>query len=111
MIKVFEAQHIPEAHLVCSLLQSEGISAEIKGENLSSIIGTGIDVPGVLPTVWISDPAKSEQARTLVSKFLKGDSFSTSAPTWECAQCNEIHESQFASCWKCGASKPNPLQA
>jgi hypothetical protein len=106
MIKVFEAQHLSEAHLVCGLLQAAGIDAKIEGDNLASMVGTGIDVPGVLPKVCISDSSKSEQALALISRFQNGDSTLATAPSWVCIHCNETHESQFLSCWKCGASKP-----
>ena len=111
MIKVFEAQHLSEAHLVCGLLHSKGISAEIQGSDLSPILGVGFGVPGVLPTVWISNPVDSERALGLVSQFLKGNSSDTASPSWTCGQCQEIHEPQFSSCWKCGASKPASTQA
>ena len=106
MIQVFEAQHLAEAHLVSGLLQAEGIAGEIRGDNLFSTLGTGRDVPGVLPTVWISEPADVEKALALVAKFTRGELFSQSGgEAWQCAHCHEMHESQFTACWKCGTAR------
>jgi len=106
MIKVFEAQHLSEAHLLCGLLQADGISAEVRGHDLFSTLGMGSGVPGVLPTVWISDPSNSDKALALISQFTKGNTAISASPSWKCPQCQEIHETQFSSCWKCGAQKP-----
>jgi hypothetical protein len=112
MIQVFEAQHLAEAHLVSSLLQAEGIRGEIRGDNLFSTLGTGTDVPGVLPTVWISEPADAEKAFALVAKFANGASLAHPGDSsWECLHCHEIHEPQFSTCWKCGATKAISLPA
>jgi len=111
MIKVFEAQHLSEAHLVCGLLQAKGIAAQTQGNDLFATLGVGSGVPGVLPTVWISDPSDSEKALALVSQFIKGNAAEPIDATWQCPKCQEIHESQFSSCWKCGAQKQAPAQA
>ena len=111
MIKVFEAQHLSEAHLVCGLLQAKGIAAETQGNDLFATLGVGSGVPGVLPTVWISDPSDSEKALALVSQFIKGNATQATGASWQCTQCQEIHEPQFSSCWKCGTQKPAAAQA
>jgi hypothetical protein len=62
MLQIFQAQHLAEAHLVCNLLQAEGIPAEVQGQDLSSTLGIGSSAPGILPTVWISNPSDSEKS-------------------------------------------------
>jgi hypothetical protein len=112
MIKVFEAQNLPEAHLVCGLLQADGINAEVRGDTLFSTLGTGTDIPGVLPTIWVSRSEDAAKASDIVSKFNRGDIVALSnAPSWQCPKCQEVHEPQFSSCWKCGTQKPVPAQA
>jgi hypothetical protein len=111
MIKVFEAQHLPEAHLVCGLLEAHGIAAEAKGHDLFALLGVGSGVPGVLPTVWIADPSAAEQALALVAQFQRGHATTAVGATWQCPQCQEAHEAQFSSCWKCGTERPSPASA
>ena len=112
MPKVFEAQHLAEAHLVNGLLQAEGINAEVRGDTLFTTLGTGTDVPGVLPSVWVSNPAIVARALAIVAKFAKGESFAqTGAQSWQCPKCQEIHEPQFSACWNCGTTKAASVQA
>jgi hypothetical protein len=107
MPHIFEARHLAEAHLVCNLLQAEGIPAEVHGTDLSSTLGIGSAAPGILPTVWISNASDSEKAQALISRFARGELAASSGPSWHCPKCGEIHESQFQSCWKCGAPRPD----
>jgi hypothetical protein len=106
MLHIFEAQHLAEAHLVCNLLQAEGVPAEVHGRDLASTLGIGSAAPGILPTVWISDASDSQRAHALISRFEKGELAASSGPSWNCPKCGEIHESQFQSCWQCGAPVP-----
>jgi hypothetical protein len=108
MIQIFQAQHLAEAHLVCNLLHAEGVPAEVHGTDLSSTLGIGSSAPGILPTVWIADSSESERAQALILRFVKGERAASSGPSWNCPMCGEIHEAQFQSCWKCGASLRAP---
>lgn len=107
MIQVFEARHLPEAHFVAGLLEADGIPAEIRGDTLFSTLGTGISVPGVLPTVWIPEGADAGKAIALVATYSRAESrVRAEEPAWTCPACMESHEPQFSACWKCGAARP-----
>lgn len=108
MLQVFQGLHLAEAHLVCSLLQAEGIPAEVRGMDLATTVGMGSAVPGILPTVWIVDASDSGRASELIARFTKGEVTASFGPSWNCPKCEEAHEPQFQSCWKCGTPKPAP---
>jgi hypothetical protein len=111
MLRVFQGRHLPEAHLVCALLQAEGIGAEVRGSELFTAVGLGSSAPGMLPTVWISDPADSARANALIARFNAGERSGPAGTAWACPTCQETHEPQFLSCWKCGTPKPCPAPA
>jgi hypothetical protein len=102
--QVHAARHAVEAHLVRGFLVSHGISAEVRGEFLTS--GWG-ELPVDVCSVWVTDDAQYDAASTLLSDFLSGRFARTlSAQTWTCPQCAERLEGQFTACWNCGAARP-----
>jgi hypothetical protein len=109
MQKVFVAQHHAEAYLVNNLLRSNGIDAEVRGEALlTTIVGSSV-IPGTAPEVWVMNPDQAGPALELIGRFSKGEALpESSGPAWQCPKCQEIHESQFSTCWKCGTAKPSP---
>jgi hypothetical protein len=102
--QIHTARHAPEAHLVKGFLESQGISAVVRGEYLTS--GWG-ELPVDLCSVWIADDAQYERANELLIAFFKG-SFARqfSGESWQCPRCGEKLEGQFTACWNCGASRP-----
>lgn len=103
MPQVYEARNHADAGYVCGLLQAEGIDAEVRGDALFALVGAGPQVPGVLPAVWILDPAQESRARARIARYLEDGQ--PHGETWTCA-CGEVHEPQFTACWKCGAERP-----
>jgi hypothetical protein len=112
MVKVFVAQHHAEAHLVTGLLQSHGISAEVRGEALFTTLEAPTVIPGAAPEVWVANPAQVPQALDLVRRFARGEALpGSSGPAWQCPACAESLEAQFTECWSCGTAKPRPVPA
>lgn len=103
MKTVFTARTATEAHLVCQLLEVEGIETTIQGESLAAIVG---DVPcdDSWPRVQVDD-ADAERAQALVDGFT-GARTPDEGSSWTCAGCGETHEAQFAECWSCGRARP-----
>ena len=101
--QVFLARDVTEAHFVRGLLESHGLDAMVRGEDLW---GTRGEVPFVdaWPTVWIVDDNREDDARALVQKYESGEVASTvGKTTWCCPRCQQEIEPQFTSCWACGA--------
>lgn len=104
MKQLHAARHAVEAHLVRGFLNSHGISAEVRGEFLTS--GWG-ELPVDVCSVWVTDDAQFEAANELLVAFLKGSLARIhSGEHWTCPRCGEKLEGQFTQCWSCGASKP-----
>ncbi len=100
---IFTAKHPTEAHLIRGMLESEGIRAEVRGDQLYGAFG---ELP-VLPTVWIFDITAESAAQRLVGEFLHGTpAHRHRHERWTCPYCNEALEGQFTECWNCGHSRP-----
>jgi GNAT superfamily N-acetyltransferase len=109
MQKLFVAQHHPEAHFVCGLLEARGIAAEVRGEALFTTVGGAAIIPGAAPEVWIARTDQLTKARELLHRYVHDGTGAVSAGAdWRCPACGEAHEPQFTACWNCGAAKPTP---
>ena len=112
MLKVFVAEHQAQAHLVEDLLRSNGIEAHVIGESLLNTIPGSSVIPGTSPEVWILNPDQANSAKELIRRFTAGEPLpESSGPSWQCPKCDEILESQFSECWKCGTAKPSSTSA
>ncbi len=106
MIKVYEAQHHAEAHMMIGLLEAVGITAQVQGEALMTTMEGAPAIPGMRPGVWILDPNQVPRAREVVERFSRGDALTLPGETaWICSGCGEAHEPQFGACWQCGAAR------
>ena len=100
MKQVHAARNAIEAHLVLGFLNSHGISAEVRGEFLTS--GWG-ELPADVCSVWVTDDAQYDAANDLLVAFFKGSYARLfSGEAWTCAHCGEKLEGQFTHCWSCG---------
>ena len=69
MKQVFVARNPTEAHLVKGLLESSGISAEVRGEALWGTRGETPLTPDTLPTVWVVDDHQATEALRIVKEY------------------------------------------
>ncbi|MCC7485231.1 MAG: DUF2007 domain-containing protein [Burkholderiales bacterium] len=103
MKQIHVAKHAPEAHLVKGFLESNGITAVVRGEFLTS--GWG-ELPADVCSVWIADDAQFERANELLIAFLTGGAAREHRGRhWRCPRCGEELEGQFTACWKCGTPR------
>lgn len=107
MIRVFSAAHSAEAHLVKGLLESEGIAATVRGEDLALARGGVPITPDTGPSVWVLEPEDAERAREIVARFKADATPVGPAGPWRCTSCGESLEAQFTTCWNCGAERPD----
>jgi hypothetical protein len=106
MKQVFIARHPAEAHLVKGLLESEGIEATVRGEELSGVRGGVPVTPDTSPSVWVLDDSQIERATAIISQYDSGVTMGAeSTSPWKCPQCGEQVEGQFTTCWKCGTDR------
>ena len=106
MLKVYSAKHPTEAHLLKGVLESYGISCEVKGEFLYSTRGELPITPETAPAVWIFDDSQFDEARDIIQKYEESMTADTSnSEIWICKSCGEDSEGQFTECWNCGTSR------
>lgn len=99
---VYTAKHPAEAHVLRGVLESAGIRAAVRGDQLYGAYG---ELP-VLPTLWINDAARAGEAQHLIAEFLNGTPARRHQhEQWRCPRCGEHLEGQFTDCWNCGAAR------
>jgi len=102
MKPIFTAKHPAEAHLIRGILESAGIPAEVRGDQLYGAFG---ELP-VLPTVWIAAADAGAEAQRLIADFLNGTpAHRHQHERWVCAGCGKHLEGQFTDCWNCGTTR------
>ena len=86
-----------QAHTWKGLLETSGISVELKGEALLGGIGElPVDLQAV--QLWVHDH-QCEMAQSIL------ESINVERPEWQCVQCHEVNEGCFDLCWQCSAPK------
>lgn len=130
MKQVFASSAAHEAYLVASVLADHDVPAIVQGEMLSAAAGElpllGLAGPGVwvlhdedaaraaeiirtryVPPAPAQCPHCGRRQRDTDEPRCSGCGATLRAPrvTWECSNCGERVERQFAECWKCGAAR------
>ena len=70
MQRIFVARNVTEAHIVSGMLNAAGILAEVRGHYLAGGYGELPISSDTLPSVWLSDAAQADNARTLIAEGL-----------------------------------------
>lgn len=84
-----------------SALDAAGIGHQVRNEMLGGAVGE-IPPTEATPEIWVNE-VDIPKALEVLEQIKDQDS---GGPSWKCI-CGEIHESQFSSCWKCGAAQPD----
>ncbi len=105
MIKVYTSQDWMAVQMFKSVLESYGIACKVTGEFRASAAGE-LPPAQCWPELWVIDHARADEALKILARAETKDQ--SSQPTWTCGKCDEMIESQFDQCWKCGASRPRP---
>ena len=106
MKQIYIADDPTEAHLVKGILEQYGISCEVRGEALWSARGQLPLTSETLPSLWIADDSKFEEAKGLIEQFKNKTLAADAGTSWKCPSCGVEVEGQFTDCWQCGASRP-----
>ncbi|NOH62892.1 DUF2007 domain-containing protein [Vibrio sp. RE88] len=102
-MKIFTANNPPEAHIVCELLKSNQIQCEVRGEGMFGLQGEVPFGENSQPYVWLLDNKMQNHASAIIEQYMQQAPFGSE---WQCEQCGETNEAQFAICWQCGAAGP-----
>ena len=96
MKRVYSSFNRIAAHHARNLLESEGISCEMRNEFLSSAMGE-LPPAECQAEVWVLDDEDAARALGVLRRP------PPAGPDWRCARCGESSGPQFTQCWKCGA--------
>jgi len=99
MKKVYESLDFTMIGHFKNLLMIEGIPSFTKNEHLAGGAGL-IPQNECWYEIWIENDTQYDETGKLIKAALSDDS--SSGPDWECPNCKEVNEYQFALCWNCG---------
>lgn len=99
MLKLCSAASLPEAHLLCELLDRAGIAARVLNQNAQSGLGE-IPFTHAWPELWIERERDARHALELVRAW----EHAPRSPDIGCRGCGESNPGGFELCWNCGAS-------
>ena len=102
MTRVFTARHPADAHLMKGILESKGISSEVRGEQLFGARGE-IPVWDALPEIWVNDDQADEARHVIQEQSMREP---PAIDNWQCPKCGESIEAQFTACWRCNTERP-----
>lgn len=105
MKKIYSAYDRPEAFIVKALLESNGIKADVQDDQLDTLVGGVGYTEAMIPTVWIFEDAKYEEAYALLETYLKNKERDEVDSVWVCQNCHEESPETFEICWNCGEER------
>ena len=100
MKKIFSSPQSPEVDLVKNMLADAGILCEVRNGDISQIV----PAPSFYEELWVQDEDFPKATELLSARPISPTP--PAAGTWVCAECGEVMEGQFTTCWKCGAPRP-----
>lgn len=96
---IYKAFGPTDGHMVRDLLEADGIPVQMRGEQLSGLVGA-IPIPDTWPSLWVLDHNEA-RARSLIAGMEQ-----PTGAAWACS-CGEQNDGNFGSCWSCSADRPN----
>lgn len=98
MRRVFSHPNSMIAGSMASLLNQEGIEAEIRNDILGG--ATGEIAPGeTWVELWVVDESQAEAATKLIKETME----QPERDEWICNHCQESNPATFDVCWHCGS--------
>ena len=101
--RIFSAPNLASAELMKAALEAEGIEAEIRGEQLTSLAGA-IPVDQSWLQLWVRS-GDADRATAILEQEV-GDSAGAERL---CPACGELSPAHFGACWSCGGDLSSAL--
>jgi 2-polyprenyl-6-methoxyphenol hydroxylase-like FAD-dependent oxidoreductase len=101
MKKLTSAPTILTVHHYKNLLAAEGIASEVRNVHFGALLGE-MPFTDTWPQLWVVNDLDYDRAQQLISGAAMDESPSEA---WQCPNCGESNEGQFAACWNCGAAE------
>ena len=104
--KIYVADGSGDAHVLRGLLEMEGITTVIRGDDMLPLQGGSLFHLETRPSVWViaDDTGRYARAVEVANEYVarKNASSDTTDEPWCCPACGETVEAQFTACWSCG---------
>ena len=100
-ICVYRAPNPIEGNLIRGLLESSGIDAELRGEQMSSVYPGLSDIADT--RVFVA-PRFEARARRIIDDY---EARTAKGRHWTCAHCGESNTAAFETCWQCQHASPD----
>lgn len=104
MIKIYEASSVSDAYIFASVLDSEGIEAQVCNDRLMGLVGELPYSAEILPIVAIYKQEDYKRALELAQEYSQNQE-SLITDEWVCKICSESNPSNFELCWNCQTLK------
>ena len=105
--KIYTARGPGDAHVLRGLLESEGISVVIRGDDFVPFQGGSLFDLKTRPSLWVLEDDAYPRALEIAEEYGRDgrERPPVSAEAWTCGWCGEEVESQFTDCWSCGKAR------
>ena len=108
-VKLYVADGPADAHLLRGLLESEGLTAFVRGDGTVPLQAVGFFKMDTRPSVWVlaDDETRRERAQAIADQYRTGKRRQAEpvGETWRCRSCGETVEAQFTACWSCSTPR------
>ncbi len=102
MKKLYVSQSLIDVESRKELLDQAEIGCMIKNQRSAMLWG---EVPfvEVFPELWVLQDEDWERAQQFLQDWEEAKPLTTTS--WTCANCGEIHQKEFTTCWKCNQER------
>ena len=97
MIRVYIAENLADAHLVCNRIRESGITAHIFNEFADGAVGE-LPFTHTYPEVWVENERDQRNAREIIEQC---EAQSLIEEETECSVCSQPNPANFEICWNC----------
>jgi len=99
MKKALSYDTVTEAEFAAGLLDTKGISCEVRNEAIALVGGVGAPL-SFFPEVWVLRDEDLPAALKILERHRDSH-----APGWSCPKCGSKNEAPFDACWSCGTER------
>ncbi len=105
MKRIYIAENLADAHILCSHLGEHGIQGHVFNEFSHGAVGE-LPFTHTWPEVWVKHDRDEARALDIVQEYSADESHLSDI---SCSHCQQPNPANFELCWNCSAELPkNP---
>ncbi len=102
MIRVYIAENLADAHLICNRVRENGIAAHVFNEFSNGAVGE-LPFTHTWPEVWVEQDQDESRALDIIASCRAAQPDDREI---KCPQCEQMNPANFEVCWNCAALLP-----